>query len=567
MGRFPYEDATVLDQDFLDECYANGTTRLRIIADIETPSGTARVSDQDFYVGQNYYRARTSFPQIDRKLSDWLSPVPEFSTLELEVSNADGEYTSILPGGASYSSWVGNTVEVKIGLNEVESSYLTIYKGKVTDLGGVNRKKDRFVLTTRDITADLDIQLPKKRFSSTTYTNLDDDLIGVTMPIFYGDWTNNLPTFPIDTNGTKGTGNIGVKGFPVNGVAAAASAATNVQVIFTTEQSLTFSLGSDVYLNRGGTLYTINSADITGASANGFSVIQNSGSTTIGGANYLFQKGDTFFAKCSVGSDNPVLQAKALMEDFIGISSSDFDSNWSIFATRVDPAGSNPEKAASRVAIYEQESALTYVQSLLAQVQMQLFVDLSGKFKIHSNMFQDMVEGSATWIKNIDVVKDSLSVKLKDQNNFNRANASFAQHPFLNKQLFLTAVFKNNAAITASGIEISQTVLFPNLYKRAEVEYHLKEILKLASAVFEEVDVELTWRHVLRELGDSATLQAKVSQIDLQNIPAVFRSISYVSEGFVIPTKMWSLGLVPFPDWSGQAGSIGGYDATIAEEV
>ena len=62
--RKPYETATVLDQDFLDDCHDNLTNQLEVIVDIDTPTGTIYLSDRNKYVGSTFYEARLKFPII-----------------------------------------------------------------------------------------------------------------------------------------------------------------------------------------------------------------------------------------------------------------------------------------------------------------------------------------------------------------------------------------------------------------------------------------------------------------------------------------------------------------------
>ena len=70
----------------------------------------------------------------------------------------------------------------------------------------------------------------------------------------------------------------------------------------------------------------------------------------------------------------------------------------------------------------------------------------------------------------------------------------FAFLPNKNENNQTTPTFRNSTAITAAGKEITQKLFFPNLYELATVNYQVQEMLKLASAYLEVIEVTLTWR-------------------------------------------------------------------------
>jgi hypothetical protein len=119
VNRKPYLTSSVLDQAFLDECQDNLTNQLELIVDLETPDGYIYLSDRNKYVGDTFYEARLNFPVISRTIGEYLNPTIEFSQLTLEISNVDGFLNHMLPSGADYTSWIGRSVSIKLGLRDI----------------------------------------------------------------------------------------------------------------------------------------------------------------------------------------------------------------------------------------------------------------------------------------------------------------------------------------------------------------------------------------------------------------------------------------------------------------
>ena len=131
-----------------------------------------------------------------------------------------------------------------------------------------------------------------------------------------------------------------------------------------------------------------------------------------------------------------------------------------------------------------------------------------------------------------------------------------------------TPLFRNNAAITQAGKEISKKIVFPNLYESATVIDQLKETLKITSSYLENVDVTLTWRSLLLDIGDFVKLNVKIQSSEFDEVPAIIREIGYDPAGIKIPMRLWSFQMMPFPGYNpGYAGTVGGSTATITEET
>jgi hypothetical protein len=116
------------------------------------------------------------------------------------------------------------------------------------------------------------------------------------------------------------------------------------------------------------------------------------------------------------------------------------------------------------------------------------------------------------------------------------------------------------------GIEISKLIKFPNLYVETDTVNQIKEIIKLASAAYEHVQVNLTWRSLLLDIGDFVSLDVKIGSTIYDSIPCMIREIGYDPEGIKLPVRLWSFQVVPFPGFAGASGSVGGSNASITEE-
>jgi hypothetical protein len=206
-NRTPWETATTLDQALLDASQDNLVNGLEAIVEIEAPDGSIiRASDRNKYVGEHFYEALTNFPVVTRTLGDWLSSGVEFSELDFELSNVDGRFNRFLPGGADFAGWVGRSVTVKIGLKEIASTYLTVFKGRITKEAGFGRTVKSINVRARDELERTAKTFPTETFSDSAYPNAPIELWGTLIPIVYGDWTADVTP-----------GSASIPALPVNG--------------------------------------------------------------------------------------------------------------------------------------------------------------------------------------------------------------------------------------------------------------------------------------------------------------------------------------------------------------
>ena len=570
--RRPYKTSTLLDQEFLNFCQDNLECKLELIVDIETPSGFIRASDRPKYVISGgagiFYENRMKFPVISRTVGEWLSTQIEFSVLKLTLNNADGKFNDLLPDGLNYDGFIGRSVEVKLGLRDVGSTFTTIFKGTISDVGGFARDISAINITARDNYDKLDVKFPNTVLSAASFPNIQDDVVGTLVPVIYGDWT--VAGNPLSSNAS-------VPAFVLNGadpnVNGTISNTNDVELIIS-ENDLKSLSSSDVWVKKGDNYFNLSPLDITVGIGNRFvDIAQDTGNSTIeGGANYIFEESDEYFVKC-IGKDlagfddNIVEQARDILKTYAGVLVSEFDSNWDTFRSKASPSESSIATIRCRIWIQDPQSVLAFVLSLLEQVRLEAFIDRNLMLKISSLHLDDFSSSPSFKVTNFDVVEKSFRPTTPVRNTFNRAQAVYSFLPDSNENSKQTSFYRNNAAVAQMNKVIDKRIVFPNLYIESDVESQLKEILKISSSGLEHIDCELTWRALLLDIGDFVSLDVKIGSTIYENVPCLIRDLGYDPQGIKIPVRLWSTQLLPFPGYTGVTGSVGGSSANIVQET
>lgn len=581
--RHQYENATVLDQAFLDAAHDNLLNKLELVVDIEDPlaPGTfIRASDRNKYVvdgtgAGTFYEALLVFPVIKRTVGEFQSPTLEFSQLELELSNVDGRFNDRLPGGAGFAGWVGRSVTVRLGLGETESTYRTIFTGFVTEQGGFKRSVSSITLVARDRFDRVNKSFPTQVFTEATYPMIEQDKVNTQVPLIYGDWTVNVEPGMASVPATVVNG----RDPDVNGDTSHAS---NLQLVIANHPLVSFDT-SEVYLRRGEKVWLVPSTDVTAVSIAGtpssFEIVQQAGTMLAqtpdtDDQGLEFGSGDTFFVKvkglalAGALDDNPVAQAKDILKTYGGMVDLDFDANWATYAAKSAPSESAIAAIKSRIWIQEPENVLEYALSLLEQVRLEAFIDRNLKMKILALHLDDFEASPTFMVRNWDVAQGSLRLSIDERTNFNRAKAVFNLLPNRKENLSETVIYKNDLAITQAGKAISKKIVFPNLYSEADVIAQLKETLRITSSYLENVEVTLTWRSMLLDVGDFVKLNVKIQSAEFSDVPALVREIGYDPAGMKVPLKLWSFQMLPFPGYvPAYSGTVGGSTATIDAEM
>lgn len=573
--RRQHEDATTLSQDYLDAAQDNLLFKLEIAVDIEKPDGSfIRASDRNKYVGGVFYEALLEAPVVRRTVGEYLSNQLEFSSLELELSNVDGRFNEDLPSGDDFDGWIGNTVKVSVGIADIEASYRDIFEGQITEEGGFRRTVDSIVVNARDKFDKLNKNFPTAVLTKTNYPDLETDKENVVVPVVYGDWTDRVEPNMASVKALVVNG----ASFDVNGEEETPRT-ENVQLVISAHPLVSFDT-SAVYLKRGEKIWLIDSADIAnvsiGTTPSSFEIEQEATlmvakTPDTDDIELQFGRGDEFFVKVegkalAGGDDNAVAQARDILETYGGAVGGDFDANWDTLRTKASPAESALASIKSRAYIDEPQDALEYALSILEQVRVEVFVSRDLQLKLLPIHFDEYEASPSFNLQNWDVVKDSFSPGLDERTNFNRLKGQYNFLPNRNENFQETPVYVNNLAVTQAGKTISKRLVYPNLYVPADVENQVKETLRLVSSYLEYVDMELTPRSILLDIGDFVKLNVKIQATVFENVPALVREVGFDPQGKV-PMKVWSFQMVPFTGWApGYNGITGGATAVIDEE-
>lgn len=568
--RRPYLTSNVLDQDFLDECQDNLECRLEMVVDIEAPDGSIiRASDRNKYVGGTFYESLLKFPPIRKTIGEWLEPTLEFSTLKLELSNVDGRFNKFLPAGDDYEDWIDNTVTVRYGLRDVDSTYTTIFQGFVTEVAGFGRSQRTISILARDRYDQINRTFPRSVFRNDDFPNIEDANIGVGIPIIYGDWTHNLRNAAM------------VPVFVVNGADPDVDGTNDptrnpVQFVVSSGDNQSLDAGW-VYFKTGDRFINVPSSEITvGLGNKSFDLIQNGvawvsdeeGNLT----QYTYTSGDSFLVRI-IGKDlgayteNAVEIARDILKDFGNLSSGDFDPNWDTFRDKSSPSESAISTFRARAWVSEPQRALEYSLQILEQIRLEVFVERTTfDLKINSLHFEDWPASPSYRLKDWDLGENTLKISIDDSTTFNRAQADYNFSPDLNQNSFKTSIFRNQASIDATK-PVSKLITFPNLTEESVVIDQTREIIKLSSSMFEILELDVTWRSILKDIGDFLVFDVRIGSTVFDNVNCMVRELGYTSQGRV-PLKIWSLQMTPYPGYEpNNAGTVGGYNATITEET
>lgn len=546
--RRQYFDITSLTQSVLDDCADNLECKIELIVIIEASNTTIRASDRNKYVGDDFYEALLNFPSIKRTLGEWLAPNIEFSQLSLELSNADKRFNRYLPGGDEFSSLVGASVEVKLGIDESESTYFSVFKGTITEEAGVARSTSSITIIGRDDYDRLNVDIGLTTFSSNAYPLLNDELQGAIVPIIYGDYTTELGVDPAV-----------VPAFHVNPLAPTSTlnlvVSSNANILLDT---------SHVYLRRSDVNFVVPASQVTSlnSSNNAFSILQ--GGLWVNGQAYAFEDGDLFFVRVKgkdlTNDDNIVSQARDLILGHTALTLSDFDSTWTSLETQLSAIK-------SRIYIGESTNLLNYVLSLFEQVQVEMFISRDLKLSLKSINLSNIDATPTYTLTNWDIVKDTFKPSLNSLNNFNRAQAVYDYSPISRETGKASLIYRNVASFNQVGKYISKQVAFPNLYVASQVNAIIVDMLKLSSAFIEHIDLSVTWRSLLLDVGQVIKVNVDIGGTKFNNVHCLVRDIAYDAKGVSLTLKLWSFQMCPYSTYNANSpGTVGGSNAIITSE-
>lgn len=360
-------------------------------------------------------------------------------------------------------------------------------------------------------------------------------------------------------------------------IAAPTATARNAKYIIS-ENALIELVTTEIYLKKNDVFNLVPASEIENVSVDNrfFEVKQRTATLWVDGGEgelvaYQWESGDEFFVKVigwNIGNnDNLISQARHILTTFGGVLETDFDGSWGSYAAKASPPESAISLFKSRIWIAEEQTALSYVLSMLEQVRLEAYIDANLKLKLSSLHFDEFISNPDFTLKNWDIEKGSFQTSVDDKNNFNRAQGVYNFSPIRNENARSTKIYKNADSITQIGKEISKKLVFPNLYNDAVVSSQLIEILKLSSATIEVISCSTTWRSLLKDIGQFVLLDVKIGSSEFNLVPCQLREIGYDPQGLKLPMKLWSFQMCPYAGYTpGYAGTVGGYNANITFE-
>jgi hypothetical protein len=451
-----------------------------------------------------------------------------------------------------------------------------VFDGFVTDVEGFERSFIDFKLICRNRFDSVNKQIPNQALITDDFPNLEDEFVGLAVPLIYGDWTTALrregsmvPAFPV--NGTDPLVNGSLDPVDPN------AGDTPLQLVISSTPLASLDTAT-VTLLRGDEFHTFSSSDITITPSTDntvFTITQKN--LVIDTIPWVYASGDEFYVRCqgtniSGDDSNIVEQAKDILIRFGGVSSLDFDASWATFAAKSSPAQSAIANILSRVWVQESNKVIDLVAAMLEQVRLEPYIDRNNKWALSSLHFDEIPTSPSYKVRNWDISKSSLNIQTSERNNFNRAQADYSFDPAKGQNAFSTAIYRNQDAITqANNREISKLITFPQLYVESDVENQLIEILRLASGYTEFIDCVLTPRSFLKDIGDYIQLSIDIGSIEFSEaaspIVGMIRDLSYIPGTMGIGARIWVYQMINFPGYTGPAGTVAGFDQTITKEV
>ena len=550
-----YENASSITQDFLDKTFSYGETKLQAVCEITNGSNIIKVSSIPKYVGDDFYEGRAVLPAIKKTLGSFLNPVFQFEDTNISVSNVDGELNKYFINGDSYNTFIGSQIVFKLGISDISSSYIEIFKGDIKNQNGIEQSKDIIQFNAQNILTNYNRTLSLPQITSAVFPSAPSNNIGKKIPVVIGDWTVGCNVVltgstKVNVSGTDydaetyTTNNFygGIIGYYIGGG----------YFVFATG-NYTPSTISNTWLKRGDKLLAVNfnsTAQVVGGYYTCLiSSIKKSGGGTIA---YSYEQGDELIISVSIGSDdNLVSQAKKLMTDILGLSLTSFDSSWVTLSSKATPSQSAITTIKSRVWYGDDSTPLIeYINSMLTQVRLKLFVDKNGLFKLFSLHFEDWpTTSSVRKIDKFQVIEQSLKVNLDEQNFICGANANYSFTPTSNATMLTTILKTNNTAKTAiGGSNILKTIDFPNLYVQSDVDNQITEIVRLFSFPLEYLTISTAWTGLLDDIGDFLNIDIQLNGINYQNVPCIIIDKTVNLQTFQIDYKLLSLNGFSYPN-------------------
>jgi len=286
---------------------------------------------------------------------------------------------------------------------------------------------------------------------------------------------------------------------------------------------------------------------------------------------YRFSGSDEFFVRVKgkalggAGFDtNAVSIVKDILKTYGGVTDPDFDPNFETYRIKSSPAQSAIANIPVRAWIREQQVVVEYTLQIFEQIRIEYFIERSAQLiKINSLHFEDINTASSIVVRNWDIGRNSLTMTTSDTHFINQAQGAYDLNPALDGNSFNTEFYENPLSISNTKT-VAKQISFPNIESKSDVINQLIEILRMSSSNFEILNINMTSRALLQDLGDFIIIDVQIGSTIFNNVPCQIREIGYGNSGN-IQLKVWSYLMMPYPGYnSGAPGIVGGFDATIS---
>ncbi len=582
--RNVYLEATTLNQTMLDESFRGGENQIECVGVLTKTVGvttyTLRFADRPKYVGNDFYEGRARFPIVKRTLGELQSPSLQFSQLEVQLANMDGFYNVYLDSGASYFSFIGASLEIKLGLRDVSGSFVTIFEGVIPEEDGFSVSRELLTVRANDSFTNLNKKSPLPYINATDFPSAPEDSIGKIIPMVLGDWeagynvTADAAVYQVqesavtknvrvDTpNGLYG----GTIGYYVGG------------------GNFVFSIGSytpdtisDVHIKRGNYLLKANFNATPQNTAGYWSVDVTSlvESDNVGAITYVYQNGDVALIKVKVpyavgDYSNPIELAEQILFTLGDLSSGDLDStSWTALKTKSTPAQSDFTTLNARLWIADQtDTVLGLVLSLLEQFRVEMFVDANGKLKLSTLHPEDFPDpDDCDRIEQIELDEESVKIKADERTFLNQAYINYAFTPATKKTELTTVQKKNQNSIDKSGKVVAKIIDCPWIYVESDAVYQLIEFVRLYSAGLKYIECTTAWVHILRDLGNFVSFNYSIGSLDYDNKPMQIRDVGIDPSNGSVQFRLLSFANFGYANYapSNEARFLSSDDQTILD--
>jgi hypothetical protein len=161
--------------------------KYHVLAKIELTGLTLYYADTNISMSDgNYYDGRLSVSTLQRAFSSFTQPKQRDSTLTITLQDADMTIKNLLEN----YTWGNRDVKIYLGKGTDLDDYIIDFHGVVKFPGGVEFDREEVRIELRDIRNRDEVTLPKNKFWTSNYPNLEDAAEGKPIPIAYGDFTS-----------------------------------------------------------------------------------------------------------------------------------------------------------------------------------------------------------------------------------------------------------------------------------------------------------------------------------------------------------------------------------------